>query len=247
MPKTLQEKCIIIIPDVHVPYHDERAWEALLDVINGLEPSGVVIIGDFADFYAVSSHDRDPSRRQRLEEEVTEVNKALDELEEVHDGDVCFIEGNHEDRLRRYLWKKAPELFGTVDVRRLFRLKERGWKHRPYRQGLKVGKVTYKHDYGGKAGKYAAKQCLEAYGGNLVIGHTHRGEVTYLGEGRPDGDQHFCLNVGWLGDVDQADYVDPNKVRREWQQGFGIVDYSATGLAYAQFVPIVRGQVVANL
>ena len=102
--------------------------------------------------------------------------------------------------------------------------------------------MTYKHDFGGKAGKYAAEESLMGFGGNLVIGHSHRGKVTYLGEGRPDGDSHFCLNVGWLGRIDEADYTDPAKVRREWQHGFGLVEYASSGLAYAQFVPIVRGK-----
>ncbi len=236
-------KTILVIPDTHVPYHDKAAWKEVLRCIKDLEPHEIVIIGDFADFYAISSHDRDPIRKRFLLEEVAEVNKALDQIPtSPRRRSTCFIEGNHEDRLRRYLWSKAPELFGTVNVPTLFKLKERGWKHRAYRHGLKVGKVTYKHDFSGMAGKNAAKASLMAFGGNLVIGHSHRGEVTYLGEGRPDGDSHFCLNVGWLGRVDEADYMDPSKARRDWQHGFGLVDYSRSGLAYAQFVPIVRGK-----
>lgn len=242
------QKTIFVIPDTHVPYQDEAAWQEALRAIRVLEPSGIIIIGDFADFYSVSSHDRDPLRKDSLVDEVATVNQKLDELQHsAGSADIAFIEGNHEDRLRRYLWKKAPELFGVYDIPRLFNLRERGWVHKPYRAGLKVGKVTYKHDLGGKAGKYAAQQCLAEFGGNLVIGHTHRGVITYLGESRPDGDQHFCLNVGWLGDIHKADYTDPAKVRREWQQGFGLVEYSHSGLAYGQFIPIVNGRAAKPL
>ena len=237
----MSKQTIFVIPDTHVPFHDQAAWNETLGCIDKVNPWGVVIIGDFADFYSISSHTRNPDRKHQLREEVAAVNRELDVLASVFKGPVCFIEGNHEDRLRRYLWDRAPEMFGVVDTTSLFKLWERGWKHVPYRQSLKIGKVTYKHDYGGKAGKYAAEQSLEGFGGNLVIGHTHRGKVTYLGEGRPDGSPHFCLNVGWLGDLEQMDYVDPDKVRRDWQTGFGLVHY-LRGYARAEFIPIVRGR-----
>lgn len=237
----MKYKSILVVPDTHVPFHDVRAWKETLRSIRQIQPWGVVIIGDFADFYSVSSHSRNPQRKHELHREVKAVNAELDRLAAAYSGPVCFVEGNHEDRLRRYLWDKAPELFGLVDIPELFKLPQRGWKHVPYRQSLKVGKVTFKHDYGGKAGKYAAEQSLEAFGGNLVIGHTHRGKVTYIGEGRPDGDPHFCLNVGWLGDLEQMDYVDPDKVRRDWQTGFGRVDFNSR-YAYASFHPIVHGR-----
>ncbi len=121
-------KTILVIPDTHVPYHDKLAWKEVLRCIKALEPNGIVIIGDFADFYAVSSHSRDPIRKRFLLEEVAEVNKALDQIPT--GPSVCFIEGNHEDRLRRYLWDKAPELFGMINFPQLFKLKKRGWKHR---------------------------------------------------------------------------------------------------------------------
>lgn len=238
----MSKKHILVVPDTHVPFHDKIAWEATLGVIRQVQPWGVVIIGDFCDFYALSSHTRNPQRKTLLQDEIGQTNHELDRLEEAYPGPVAFVEGNHEDRLRRYLWDRAPELMGAVTIPELFRLEERRWIHVPYRHCLKIGKVTYKHDYGGKAGKYAAEQSLEGFGGNLVIGHTHRGKVTYLGEGRPDGSPHFCLNVGWLGDLEQMDYTDPDKVRREWQTGFGLVTYSENGLAHAQFIPIIRGQ-----
>ena len=103
---------VFVIPDVHVPYHDKKAWGLTLEVIKDLKPDVVVSIGDFADFYAVSSFDKDPSRRLNLKWEVDCINKELDRLCQVaKNSQVVFLEGNHEDRLRRYLWKKAQELY----------------------------------------------------------------------------------------------------------------------------------------
>lgn len=231
---------IFVIPDTHVPYQDNKAWRLCLKAIKEIKPDKIVIIGDFADFYSVSDHDRDPNRKKLLTDEVEDVNRELDRLHKIAGENVVYIEGNHEDRLRRYLWRHARKLMGirTLDVPGLFYLQERGWIHRKYREAWRYGKVAYKHDVAGRAGKYAARASLQDFGGNVVIGHTHRGEVTYQGEAK--GSSHFCLNVGWLGDVKQMDYTDPDKAVRDWNLGFGIVDYDIRGFATAHFIPILR-------
>lgn len=231
---------IIVVPDLHVPYHDRKNWDLLLQVIRREKPEKTIIIGDFADFYSVSSHSKDPRRKDRLEDEVAQVNDELDRIP----GDVVFLEGNHEDRLRRYLQDKAPELFGICDVKRLFKLKERGWKHLPYRDYYRIGKVTFCHDVG-RSGKYSAFQTLQDLATNVVFGHTHRGGVVYMGEAGPRGKPHFCLNVGWLGDVSKVDYMHRARAERDWQQGFGLL-HTDRDRAHAQFIPIVGGRCNVN-
>jgi hypothetical protein len=193
--------------------------------------------------YAVSSHSKDPARAKRLKEELADVNRALDQIESVAGKHVTFIEGNHEDRLRRYIWDKAPELDGVSDLRGLLGLDRRSWSHVRYRDYYRLGVVTYTHDLG-RSGKNAAGQSLADFGGNLVFGHSHRGGVVYQGEAK--GASHFCLNVGWLGDVTQVDYMHRARAERDWQLGFGLVDYRDNGMVSAQFVPIVGGGCVVH-
>lgn len=233
-------KRILVCPDTHVPYHDIRHWELFLRVLEREKPTHLVFIGDFADFYSISRHSKDPRRIDRLEMEVDIVNSELDK---VRAEEVIFIEGNHEDRLRRYLQDKAPELFGLTSPRRLFRIDERGWRYFDYRSVYRLGRVYFTHDVG-RSGKYAIQQSLTDFGGNLVFGHTHRGGVHYAGEIK--GKTHFCLNVGWLGDVTKIDYMHQALARREWQDGFGIVDIDEIGNAYAQFIPIIKGRCLVN-
>jgi predicted phosphodiesterase len=248
MAKSQRASRTLIIPDVHAPYHDQKAWGLVLRVIRELQPENVVIIGDFADCYAVSAHAKTLGRRSDFAWEVEQVNGALDELQEVAPS-LRYVGGNHEWRLDRYLAGRAPELGGLAGLSypALVSLRKRGIPWTPYQSMLQLGNVGITHDLG-RAGAHAARQSLIDYGGNLVIGHTHRGGVAYQGESK--GSSHFCLNVGWLGDLSGIDYAHQAKAKRDWQLGFGLIDQDGRS-SWAQFVPIVRyrcaidGQVIS--
>lgn len=45
---------ILILPDLHCPFHDVRAWNLFLKVGKALKPKHLVVIGDLADFYCVT-------------------------------------------------------------------------------------------------------------------------------------------------------------------------------------------------
>lgn len=229
---------ILVIPDVHVPFHDKKAWDLVCKVHNVAKPDKTVIIGDFADFLAVSFFPKPPGRLNNLEHEVDATNEALNRLGK----DTVFLQGNHEYRLEKYLKQKAPELFGLVECKKLFKIQERGWKWVPYMDHHVIGKVLFAHDLG-HCGKHAALNTLAAAGMCTVFGHTHRGGVHY--GGTVNGEHRFALNVGWLGDYKQIDYMHRAKTR-DWQHGFGWINMDDRGLAWASFVPIVAGKCVVD-
>lgn len=232
-----------MIPDTHVPYHDERAFAVAMNAATLLRPDALVIIGDFADCYAISRFVKSPERRRMLEWEIDRVNDALDTIQSLRVPRVEYLEGNHENRLTRYVAEKAPELFGLVRIDQMLRIAERRWGWHEYGgSGVAIGRMVYKHDVG-LCGKYALPGSLAAQGGNLCFGHTHRAGVWY--DGRVNGKKHVCLNVGWLGDFEQIDYGNRDRYRKEWQQGFGIVQHDADAV-FAQFVPIVHGHCIVD-
>ena len=226
---------VFVIPDVHCPYEDSKALDLVLEIHKDLKPSLTVIIGDFCDFYSISNYRKNPHRNLNLRWEVDQVNKQLDRIETEN---VVFLEGNHEDRLRRFLQDKAPELFGLTEIGKLFRLEERGWKHVEYGDYFTRGKVTYVHDLG-HSGKYALHQTIQTAGGNVVFGHTHRGGIVY--EGHVGSGGHFALNVGWLGNYRQLDYKSKFKAQRDFRLGFGLIE-EESGLYFPSFYPIVKGK-----
>lgn len=229
---------VLIVPDTHRPYHDVRAWRLFLKVAKTFRPHTIVSMGDLADFYTVSAHSKDPRRAGRLAWELRDVHKALDELDALGARQKVFIEGNHCDRLRRYLQDKAPELFNTVSIPTLLRLKERGWAYVPYKQDYKLGKLHFTHDVD-NAGRYAAHKALDTYQHSIVTGHTHR--LGYIVEGNAVGEHKLSAMFGWLGDVEQIDYMHRVKARKDWALGFGLGYHDpASGIVYLTPVPIIK-------
>lgn len=229
---------VVLWPDTHVPYHDKKAFRLALKVTKKLNPTHLVILGDFADFYAVSAHDRNPLRRADLMWEVQSVNAALDDIQKLKIPRVIFCEGNHEWRLERYLMRKAPELFGMVRCKDLFHIQERGWKWVKYKSHYKIGKLYVTHDLD-KAGKYAAAQTLDKFQGNIAFGHTHRASIHYSGNVR--GESHVSATCGHLLDTSDIDYAHQRNLH-EWQQGMGYATIEENGNVHFQFLPFLKGK-----
>lgn len=99
-----------VLSDLHVPYHSEKAITAALDYIDELGIDDILINGDLADFYSVSFHEKDPSKRN-LMAEIDIVVEFLEHLRERFPKQRIYYKyGNHEERWYRWLWNVAPEL-----------------------------------------------------------------------------------------------------------------------------------------
>lgn len=238
VPTEHQLQRVLFVPDVHRPYHDKDAWACMVAAARSFQPEIVVVLGDFADFYSVSFHSKDPRRRLSLDDEVCDVLDGLDELDALGASRKVFVMGNHEHRLQRYLTDKAPAMFGIVDCGELFQLERRGWEHVPYRESIKIGKVYVTHDVG-HAGKYALAQTHAAVQSNVVIGHTHRMGMHF--SGCAEGSTQVACSFGWLGDRSAIDYMHKVKAARDWQLGFGVGYMEPSGTMHLQPVPIIDG------
>lgn len=234
-------KRLFLIPDSHHPYVDKAAWQVMLKAARQFKPHVVVVLGDFADCYSISAHDKNPTRGETFEDEVTAVNKALDEVElSTPIAKRYFVAGNHEHRLERFLQTNAPPLFSMLTIPKLLKLKDRGWHYTPYQRALKLGKLHITHDEG-TAGSTAHERARASFEGNVVIGHTHRMALSYRGNAK--GRSHVGAMFGWLGDIDQIDYL--HRVRaQQWQLGFGVGYMQANGTVHLQGVPIIDGSCV---
>lgn len=225
---------ILIVPDTHVPFHDRRAWKLLLKAAKTFQPDHVIILGDFADFYSVSSHSKNPNRENMLDKEIEEVKKCLRELKDLGAKNNQFISGNHCDRLERYLQDKAPELFNIVTVDKVLQLKEIGFEYTPYKSFYKLGKLHVTHDVG-TAGRYAHYKALDTFQRNVVTGHTHR--MGFAVEGNAEGKRHVAASFGWLGDITQVDYMHKINATKHWCLGFGL-GYMDAKTKHVHLVPV---------
>lgn len=230
---------ILIVPDTHAPYHDRIAVNVLVEAAKVFQPDGIVCLGDFFDFYAVSSHRKDPRRIRDIKDEVEAGREVLKRIGATTQGWKRFVAGNHEDRLSRYIMDRAPELFGTIKVPEMLGLQELGWSYTPYGDHIQLGRVYFTHDVE-TAGRYAHYKALEAFQDNVVTGHTHR--LGWAVEGNAKNKPHVTAHLGWLGDFSTIDYKHRIKCQKDWAHGFGIAYHeTATGNVHVQPIAIVNG------
>lgn len=230
-------KNLLIVPDTHRPYHDEAAWALMMKVAKWFKPDIGVHIGDLSDCYAISSFPKDPTRQHNHDSEAADARKGREELDELEMGRKVFCEGNHEDRLPRYLMQRAPELFSEFTVDKMLALTANDWELVPYQDSIKIGEVYYTHDTG-SGGKYPTRVALETFQHSVVVGHNHRMEYHVIGNAT--GVHQVGAQFGWLGDIDKVDYLHRIKVKRLWSLGFGLgyLD-TKTGVTHLVPVPIV--------
>lgn len=105
---------VLIGGDFHVPFQDDKAVNCFIKTANELQPEVIVINGDLLDFYRLSRFSKGEGRNPM--EEITEA-KAI--LEDLHlccpDSKIFYPIGNHENRLEKYIYDKAPEIISIVD------------------------------------------------------------------------------------------------------------------------------------
>jgi len=137
---------------------------------------------DGVDFYSLSSFDKNPERILSLQSELDSwLYSQRSWLDASPGAKVYFLIGNHEDRLRRWLWKH-PELssLSALSIESMFSFKELGIKLAD-KEGLEVNvhdKLIITHgSMVRKWSSYTARGELEKrrYSISVMSGHTHRG------------------------------------------------------------------------
>lgn len=229
----------LIIPDCHIPYQDQKAYNLMLSVAKDLnlgEDDEIVISGDFADFYYISRFDKKPNA-VTLENEINAVVDRLTELRDLFPKcKKVFIIGNHEFRLEKYLERKAPELYGIVTLEKLFKLDELGFtcvQYSPSQAYNVLGSnLIARHETFGSS----AKSTVEAAGTSVVCGHIHRMEEQQII--KLDGNIHTAYVCGWLGNKNSYvfDYV---KKHHQWSLGFAVATVLNEDLFFVNNVPII--------
>lgn len=230
---------VIAVPDVHRPFHDPRAWELALQIIEGERPEYVVQMGDLGDFYAVMRHGKKFGRAQAFADELDDVRAGVRELVTAtqYKGlrSRVWLQGNHEESFERYVAEHAPQIESFVKPgRELLELPvDDVWV--PYRREWSVGSVIFAHDMG-HAGVHSVMANLRADGRKTVTAHTHRAGIAW-GAASHVREGHWTMSCGWLGDREQITYLHPSQMR-DWRLGIGQVWIDEeTMRAWPTFIP----------
>ena len=229
----------VIVNDAHVPFHDKVVFRLFINFIKKLQPKTLYIAGDWADCYSISRFDKDPSRvlAFSLINEANEVyNTLVDIRNAVPNTRIIYIDGNHEKRLIKYLWKH-PELTGFTCIEKLFNLKEVGIQHEE--SGVWSGKFYITHgSVVRKHAGYTAKAEQEKNGCSGISGHTHRdGKYTIRNRsGHFVWFENYCLC-----DLD-AEYIDGIA---NWTHGWSIL-HTIKNRQYVEQIPVINHRYIYN-
>jgi Icc-related predicted phosphoesterase len=70
----------IVISDLHGEFLDKEAFGTFLKFVKDYEPNNLIINGDLVDFYMLSSFDKNPDRKTKLQEELIIVHSILERI-----------------------------------------------------------------------------------------------------------------------------------------------------------------------
>ena len=225
---------------------DHNAVDLALKIVEDFNPDIRIAGSDGVDFYSLSSFDKNPERILSLQGEINswcETQRMwLDAAPKARN---YFLVGNHEDRLRRWLWKH-PELssLSCLSLDNLFSFKELKIQLAD-KEGLEVSffdKLVVTHgsvvrQWSG----YTARAELERrrYSVSVMSGHTHRGGrvMTTVRGAAIEALECFCL----------CSLAPEYTYNPDWQQGIVLAEVNKDYVSF-DMIPFheKRGKKVAR-
>jgi len=232
-PETSVSQAVLNISDFHAPFQDDRCGKIAVEVARDLQPSHVILNGDLLDCTDLGKYLTTPEVQHRIQESLIIVAQFIGELREVcPDSKIIYLEGNHEDRLRKVIienvagavgLKRVNDLEGydALSIPNLLCLNEIGVEWIPYKEKgywvtdnlkfyhgeeLNVSKQTKDRDY------------------SFIIGHGHRVEIFSKSNENKEGQtEHYTAMFGCTCKLDGS--VPSVKTFMDWQQSIGVVYY----------------------
>ena len=112
-PYHLKKKKVLVLSDIHIPYHSISAINAAIDYAKKEKPDCILLNGDTIDFFGLSKFCKDP-RKRNFPAELESFKKFIDVLKkQFSKAEIIFKVGNHEERYDKFLYQKANELVGV--------------------------------------------------------------------------------------------------------------------------------------
>jgi len=260
-------KVAVILPDPQIgyrldprtgeldPFHDERAMNIALQLIQELQPDKIVNLGDFLDLPQYSKYPQEPLFAHTTQPSLDRASSFLAEQRaNAPKSEIVLLEGNHDKRLMDFIMRNAMAAFGikranslpddwpVMSIPYLLRVDEIGVK---YIEGYPTGEYyindSLKCIHGMRIGKRgrASHMVIEDELMSTITGHTHHIEVAYRTiHKRSELSIPFAAILGCLCRIDGAvpsvhsglkSNGKPIRNFEDWQQGIGIVHYDEDG------------------
>jgi predicted phosphodiesterase len=225
-PFVVPEKRILLLPDGHVPYHSEDAFRLALGY---RKFDAILIIGDMLDFHQIGSFLPDENSITFAEE--IKMGKEMLAFLAEYNVPIYYKIGNHEERLERFFFQKAPEV-ADLDLWRLPRLldfESYNVTEITDKRVVKLGGLSVLHGHelakgftvpvNPARGAYLRSKC------STLIGHHHK--TSEHTETTLDGSIVTCWSTGCLSTLSPA--YNPYG---GYNHGFAFVEIDSDGMTY---------------
>lgn len=233
---------VLILSDIHVPFHDMDAMEAAVSFGKKEGATVVLLNGDAADFHAISRWETDP-RERRFAEEIETMQKMLHWIRaEFPTQRIIWKKGNHEERWESYMIQKAPELLSLPHFQfaEVFEADEHQIEIVGDMRPIEVGKllVIHGHEY-----KFAISNPVNPARGlylraktSALCGHHHLRSEHQEKDLREK--QHTTYSTGCL-----CQTLYKHSPINNHSQGFAFVTTEDDGAWHVQNLKVIKGKV----
>jgi uncharacterized C2H2 Zn-finger protein len=228
---------LVSFSDLQLPFVDEPLLDAVVEFVSDYKPHDIILNGDILDCYEVSDFDKRPERLFNLGTEFEMADAIVRKLKRyaAKDCQVWWVDGNHEERLQRAIWRRAQDFsFLVKDIPEALRLDDTCAGYVPYGKHIDYLGFVFTHgNFVSSYSAYTAKRHLERYRSSGVNGHTHRlgsYSVTDM-----HGRSHTWYEQGCLCRRD-LEYV---RGVGNWQQGF-LIGTVANGALHPQLIHTIE-------
>lgn len=232
---------ILILSDIHFPYHNVEALTAALRYGEEKKVNAVILNGDTLDCYQLSRFSKDP-RKRSFASELEDCRNFLEMLKNTFNCPIYFKLGNHEERYEAFLRTKAPELLDVSDYKLdvLLRFGQYGVTLIDKKRIIKAGKLSILH--GHEFGQQVFSPVNPARGyymkakKSMVAGHNH--QTSEHVEPDLDGNSVTCWSTGCLCEL-TPEYRPINK----WNHGFAYAEIQPSGKFHLQNLRVIDGEI----
>lgn len=241
----------VVAGDAQIPFHDEQAVANFHDVVVQAQPDVVIINGDMLDLPTASTYAQRPEWVGGIQDSIDRYHDLLAQLRaDVPDAHIVALEGNHDQRLTKYIQRNAAELLGlkraraeqelaVLSLRYLVRMDDlevesiEGYPNGAYwlEDNIKATHGTKVAKGGVNAAKYLADERE-----STIFGHTHRQELAFRTFAARLGSVTIAAaSPGTLADINgtapgyrhtmtQSGETIPHA--EDWQQGALVIDHN---------------------
>jgi predicted phosphodiesterase len=221
-PYHIDGKRLLILSDIHIPYHSIDALTCVFDYAKKEKPDTVVLNGDTIDFFRLSKFNKNPKSRS-FAEELNTFKEFFAILKKTFKAKIIFKIGNHEERYNHFLWMKANELEGVKEFKleEIIKARAEGIDVVGDKRIMKAGdlNVIHGHEFGQNifSPVNIARGLFLKGKTSAIQGHNHQSSEHT--ESDMNGKITTTWSAGCLCELHPA-YLPINK----WNHGFAMVD-----------------------